>query len=259
MGERFARIPARAVGFRELSAADWRVLACIALHADGTGRAYPGMTTIAAMTGIYRSNVPRSIRHLELLGILRRERRAHPTGSPDVNFYILSLEQPEEGSAITRPDVITADNRGVSSPQMTGVIKSTPGGVIIGDDLTDHKEHTRSISRRPAARSARSRVRDFRVPDKDAANSEFDLFWQTYPHRGEHSDPKKPAQLKFEAALKRGVDPAAIIAGARRYRAHVEQEGTKPQYVAQAKTWLNEERWAQLHEPEAPRLRVGMN
>jgi hypothetical protein len=107
------------------------------------------------------------------------------------------------------------------------------------------------------ARSARARVG--RVEYKDTANSDFERFWQIYPHRGSFSDPRKPAWLRFEAAITRGVDPEAIIAGAKRFRAHVEQQGTEPRFRPQAKTWLNEERWAQLHEPEPVRLRVGMN
>ena len=96
---------------------------------------------------------------------------------------------------------------------------------------------------RSAARAARSRSCD---QVKDGANSEFETFWQIYPHRGSFPDSKEPARLKFEAAVKRGVDPAAIVAGAERFRAHVEQHGTEPQFRPQAKTWLNEERWAQL-------------
>ncbi len=74
------------------------------------------------------------------------------------------------------------------------------------------------------------------------------MFWRTYPSRRPHSNPKKPARAKFETALKRGVAAADIIQGAERYAAYVEREGTDPKYVAQAKTWLNEERWAQYQE-----------
>jgi hypothetical protein len=108
---------------------------------------------------------------------------------------------------------------------------------------------------RPAARPARFSALQV---NKDGANDEFETFWRIYPHRGEFSDPKKPARLKFEVAVKRGADPADIIAGADRYRAHVEQQGTEARYRPQAQTWLNQERWTQK-APEPPRLRVGMN
>jgi hypothetical protein len=221
--------------------------------------AHIGMTTIAAMTGIQRRNVPRSIHRLEKLGILRRERRVHLTGSPDSNFYIIEFECREEVSAPTRSGVLNNEDRGVSSAMRTGVLKSMSGGVFNAEDQNNSIEHTRSILHRPAARSTRAHARECQTGGEDGANSKFDAFWQIYPHRGRFSDPKKPAQRKFEAAIKRGIDPAAIIAGAERYRAHVEQEGIEPRFVAQAATWLHQERWAQFHEPEAPRLKVGMN
>ena len=110
---------------------------------------------------------------------------------------------------------------------------------------------------RQVARPARARVS--RVEDGDGVNRHFETFWGIYPHRGEHPDPKKPARLKFVAAVKRGVDPAAIIAGAERFRAYVERQSTEPKFRPQAQTWLNQDRWALPYEPEAPRLRVGMN
>jgi len=58
-----------------------------------------------------------------------------------------------------------------------------------------------------------ARAREPRIEAKDGANSDFEIFWRIYPHRGSFPDPKKPARLKFEA-VKRDVDPAAIITGA---------------------------------------------
>ena len=52
-------------------------------------------------------------------------------------------------------------------------------------------------------------------------------------------------------ALKHGTAAADIIRGAEHYAAYIEREHTNPKYVAQAKTWLNEERWAQYHEEAA--------
>jgi hypothetical protein len=83
---------------------------------------------------------------------------------------------------------------------------------------------------------------------------EFEAFWRAYPSRGSHSNPKKPAVAKFAAAIKRGVDPGLIIAGAERYSANVKRTGTDPQYVAQAVTWLNQERWNDQEKPIQPGL-----
>jgi hypothetical protein len=254
MGERYARIPAHAVGCRKLSAADWRVLAAIALHTDAAGQAYPGMTTIAALAGMRRSDVPRSIRRLEQHGILRRERRAHSSGSPDANLYVLAFAAGDRAATGVRNPA----DREVSAVLRTGVRKSRRGGVRKAADQNNPIEQHTIDLHRPDARSARARGRQSDM--KDSAKDDFEAFWRFYPHRGDHPDPKKPARLKFEASVKRGADPADIIASAKRYRAAVEANGTDRQYVAQAQTWLNQERWKDDHQaPEPPRLRVGMN
>src|SRR4051794_5399707 len=97
MTDRFARIPERAIGCKELWASDWRVLACIALHSR-EGKAYPGATTIAEMTGVRRQDVPRHIRRLQQFQQLRCEPGAGPHGA---NLYILNFD-PAEPSAPVR-------------------------------------------------------------------------------------------------------------------------------------------------------------
>ncbi len=82
----------------------------------------------------------------------------------------------------------------------------------------------------------------------DLTADQFENFWRTYPSRRPHSNPKKTARKKFETAVKRGVAAADIIRGAQNYAAYVERERTDPKYVAQAQTWLNQERWMQSQE-----------
>jgi hypothetical protein len=50
---------------------------------------------------------------------------------------------------------------------------------------------------------------------------------------------------KYERAVARGVDEAAIIAGAGRYAAFAVADGSAgTKFVQQATTWLNQEGWA---------------
>jgi hypothetical protein len=88
------------------------------------------------------------------------------------------------------------------------------------------------------------------------ANDEtFVRFWKVYPRR-DGANPKAPALNKFNAKVKSGADPEAIIAGAERYAAECRTKsiaGTS--YVAQAMTWLNQNRWqdyAAVDPPEPP-------
>jgi hypothetical protein len=74
---------------------------------------------------------------------------------------------------------------------------------------------------------------------------EFEAFWRAYPSRSPHPNPKKTALAKFKAAIKAGTAPNIIIAGAERYARYVAAERIDPRYIAQAATWLNQERWTE--------------
>jgi hypothetical protein len=73
----FAIIPAAAAN-RGLNGNDWAVLHTIALHADKNGDAYPSLTTIAKVAGVFRRSVARSIKRLERLGLLERKAERQP-------------------------------------------------------------------------------------------------------------------------------------------------------------------------------------
>ena len=83
------------------------------------------------------------------------------------------------------------------------------------------------------------------APDKQqGAGDVFARFWAAYPRR----IGKGAARRAFAKATKAGVDPHAIIEGARRYGA--ERAGEDPRYTPHPAMWLSAERW--LDEP-APR------
>lgn len=109
---------------------------------------------------------------------------------------------------------------------------------LLGEDREGKKEPL------PESKSSTTNVRSVGKPTRPAADSHFEEFWKAYPHRGEASDPKKPATEKFERAVKRGADPAVIIAGAKRF-AEIERRAGRAgtEKCAQAVTWLNQERW----------------
>jgi hypothetical protein len=74
--------------------------------------------------------------------------------------------------------------------------------------------------------------------DKESSEG-FERFWLAYPRR-KGSNPKHPARLKFSRAVKSGVDPEAIISGAKNY-AQEACPGTE--FICMAVTWLNQRRW----------------
>ena len=78
---------------------------------------------------------------------------------------------------------------------------------------------------------------------KAVDDSLFGRFWAVYPPRL-GSNPKAPAEMKFLRAVAAGIDPEMLIGSAKAYAAAIKatkQENTP--YVAQAVTWLNQQRW----------------
>jgi hypothetical protein len=74
-------------------------------------------------------------------------------------------------------------------------------------------------------------------------NLEFEEFWKAYPRR-QGANPKHPARKKFEAFVKSGISAETIISAAKSYAADerkLNHVGTP--YVAQAVTWLNQQRF----------------
>lgn len=88
-------------------------------------------------------------------------------------------------------------------------------------------------------------------PEIDAA---FDEFWAAYPSRGPNAaNPKKPARQKFGRAVRAGADPAELIRGAKLYAAQMRAAGKdRTEFVAQAVTFLNQERWTQAPQASGP-------
>jgi hypothetical protein len=71
--------------------------------------------------------------------------------------------------------------------------------------------------------------------------SDFDEFWKAYPRR-DGPNPRKPAEQKFNALAKTGVDPAMMIAAVKRMALDQARDiGTR--FIPQAVTWLNQQRW----------------
>ena len=83
-----------------------------------------------------------------------------------------------------------------------------------------------------------------------SATRSFDDFWKAYPRR-DGANPRTPAKKKFDALVKSGVDPGEIISAASRYAAEMRAKGQeRTPYVAQAMTWLGQQRHGDYGEPE---------
>jgi len=214
-------------------------------HLNGrTGRCDPSIPTLADETGLTTRGVQKAIAELVRSGwwqVVRGGGRGR-TNAYVPRFDIVKDEQP------------FADSRTETANRSSPIVRQK--GEQLRRKRVNHsspepvKNHCMVDLHRPVRRAEA----------KNGANDEFENFWQIYPSRHPHPNPRKPALLKFEAAVKRGTDAADIIRGAQNYATYVLTSVRDPRHIAQAQTWLIQERWNDHREPpEPPRLRVGMN
>lgn len=82
------------------------------------------------------------------------------------------------------------------------------------------------------------------VADATRPPAKFEEFWKAYPRR-EGPNPRKPAEARFCALVKTGLDPDFLIAEVRKFANRDDtrkQIGTR--FIPQAVTWLNQQRWS---------------
>lgn len=132
--------------------------------------------------------------------------------------------------------------------------------------VIETEQNERMLARREQNRihqrnhRARKHVSAYRADNADTKTNvapqqtadDFEEFWKAYPKRGSASNPKKPAKDKFERAVKAGADPKVIIAAARRFH-EIERKAGRAgtEKVAQAVTWLSQQRWNDYPAPIA--------
>lgn len=109
--------------------------------------------------------------------------------------------------------------------------------VTLGElDSTTHNPQPTTLKPQKSIRSAEPSK-----PDR------FDEFWNIFPKKVA----KQAARRRWDALIKRGTDPQAIINGAKAYAAHVRD--TEPQFVKQPDGWLNAGRWEDEPSTRVPR------
>jgi hypothetical protein len=82
------------------------------------------------------------------------------------------------------------------------------------------------------------------VKDRPRAPSRFDEFWQAYPRR-DGPNPRKPAETKFNALVKTGLDPQMLIDAAKKLASDEAARGNiGTRFIPQSVTWLNQQRWS---------------
>ncbi|WP_024337996.1 hypothetical protein [Bradyrhizobium japonicum] len=134
----------------------------------------------------------------------------------------------EKASDIPEPD----ENNILTREARVDDARATPLVQVQGEGKRREGEGKGKVSRS---------VADATRPVED---SKFEEFWKAYPRR-DGPNPRKPAEQKFNALTKTGVDPDAMIDAAKRLAAEESRRGKiGTQFIPQAITWLNQQRWS---------------
>lgn len=148
--------------------------------------------------------------------------------SDDIRKYVASTYPTSEAGEV-QPQQFPqkGEMTAVERPPILQIVETHPQ-MEDGGDKGGGKESKKNSS--PVAKATR--------PDP-----KFEEFWREYPKR-DGDNPRKPAEKKFLALVKTGVDPDAIIAGAKQATAAARARGKfGTEFVPQAVKWLNDQRW----------------
>jgi hypothetical protein len=253
----------RAVLASDLPHVAVRIAIRIALHLRvNTGRCDPAYTTLAAETHVPERSVYRLVALLEHAGwiAIQRTRGRHsnqyvllnPANSmaglnpaearqnPD-NAAVSGLANPDPGDNPTLPNRasnpanMVADKKRRTTKRKAGGESDSPGLRFTDEKQEAGEETNRPPNRAPSAGGQRKKTEGgARATDDGAA---FSRFWAAYPRRVA----KEAARRAFAAAIKRGADAEALIAGAARYAA--ERRDQEIRFTKHPATWINGGCW----------------
>jgi DNA-binding transcriptional MocR family regulator len=187
------------------------VLIKLADNANDMGECWPSYQHIADQCEIDRSTVRRHIKSLESQCLLRIENRDGPKGNSS-NLYRITLDYPV-------------------GQKSTGVGTMPTGGV--GPESTRTSHSFESVIE-PKKNSANAKPEKKAEPIQDGS---FDVFWKFYPKKAGKKDARK-AWAKVEPDKH-----PEIMQSLAKHRGCIGWVKDDGQFIPNAATWLNAERW----------------
>ena len=225
------------------------VLLKLADNASDLGECWPSYQHIADQCEISKRSVMNHIQALCECGLIKKELRTGPKGNSS-NVYQLNLRSARDspgGSAnrslpgATDSLLGAGDSPGGSAGAAPRISHSFEP---VNEPVNEPIKHTGASA--DASAPARSAKQDY--------SPEFEKAWQAYPKRA-GGNSKAAAFKAWNARLKDGVKPEAMLAGVKRYAAYARATGSAgTQYVKQAASFFGpdrhfEESW---QAPSAP-------
>jgi hypothetical protein len=227
---------------------------CFAYLARFAGQDGPGLEEVGKALGVTGRQAAEYVKDLKTAGLLETERRGPGRGSR----YVFLWPPDVQGQDMNDPACLARkDMNDVSS--LADLDMNDPS-YQAREDMKDPsclEEPPLDSTSPPEVPSSDSERTPPIIPLKQPTKRLQDWlpFWAefqaAYPKRRGGLDASE-ARKKFERLAKAGEDLAAIVAGARSYRAHCDADDkTGTEFVRQMTTWLNRRSWEDEFEPAA--------
>ena len=221
----------------------------LADNASDLGECWPSYQHIADQCEISKRSVMNHIDALCECGLIKKELRTGPKGNSS-NVYQLNLRSAGDspGGSANRSLPGAGDSLPGAGDSPGGSAGAAPrishSFEPVNEPVNEPIKHTGASA--IASAPARSAKQDY--------SPEFETAWQAYPKRA-GGNSKAAAFKAWNARLKDGVKPEAMLAGVKRYAAYARATGSAgTQYVKQAASFFGpdrhfEESW---QAPSAP-------
>ena len=245
LSDQFVALPYRLL--EVASAYEVAVYAALARRVDNTTRrCWPSHSTIANDAGVSLATAKRCLKGLRGHGYVTWSGTVRADGSRGSNVYtVFAVATFPAGRTPpqTADDVVPEDDYPDDPPlpESHPQVSESEGGSSHRPnknlDPNIELQNPPIPPQRPTAALA----------TVEAIPSQFDKFWTAYPRRVG----KGAARRAWEAAVKAGVDPDDIIAGAERFRADPNRS-PDARYTPHPSTWIRGERWLDEAVVELP-------
>ncbi|MEX3933309.1 replication protein [Paraburkholderia phymatum] len=186
---------------------------------------------IGQMCGVKRNHVTEVIGQLAAMNVINR--RAGVYGS------VLGINKNHRRWVVPNRD--TLSQIGTTTSSVEGIDLSTTNsspelGLVPNRDA-DSPE-LGQVDSPKSGHTKENLPKENQQKERAQKNPEFEEAWKLYPER-DGGDSKAKALKAWNARIREGVNPAEIIAGLKRYIAHLEKKGDiGTQYVKQAATFF---------------------
>lgn len=218
----FTVCPSRAAVDKDLSHAEYRMLAVICSFIDKDNQCWPSYNRLAETMGCSRRHVIGLCEALKAKDYIDIQERLHENGTRSSNVMCVKFHQGSEAEL-----------------HQGGETELHQGGE------TELHHHIIELHQKNYTNELSCDL----LGGEESVERCFDVFWEAYPKGADGRKPKKPlAKRKYMALLRaKRVSHDRLLLAAQHY---AKTREVKEGYVSHCVTWLNQQRWLEFEALE---------